>query len=268
MERVRASSGPWQLPGLDPPRIQDMDRGQGLVPRCRPPGPAPRRTFTGNLLSKSMSEQTGQSRFKLCSLHLCLLNSSRLMQALQDMQWNESMPGPLPCGEQGSSVRLDGLRACVRVWRGGGGRAAGRPWSIRAAAPLAAHPRDRRLAFPLRHSIPPSPNHAPGGKSCKTGSGRCACPGRRQTGGTPCSSTVPARSRSPSTILWQERGKEGGSRPGVGACFKERRRASRVGPPCGPLPSWLFPLLPSPFPRPMQAGTCGGRQRSMPTARS
>lgn len=54
-------------------------------------------TLTGRFDSKSISEQTGQSRLSDCSLHLCLLNSSRLMHALHAMQWNESMPGPLPC---------------------------------------------------------------------------------------------------------------------------------------------------------------------------
>ena len=61
-------------------------------------------TLTGYLDSKRRSEQTGQLPLRLCSLQRCLRKSSRLMQALQAMQWNESMPRPLPCAQRDPEV--------------------------------------------------------------------------------------------------------------------------------------------------------------------
>ncbi len=100
-------------------------------------------TLIGNLLSKSRSLHTGQLPPRLCSLQAWRLKSSRLMQALQAMQWKESTPRPLPCGVGGGGCGVGGFYAvmcrvvqeCVCVcaeggWVGGwGAHSLGHMWA-------------------------------------------------------------------------------------------------------------------------------------------
>ena len=61
----------------------------------------------------------------------CLLKSSRLMQALQDMQWKESTPRPRPCGRRGEGGACMANKACVTASGG-----VGLPRAATAAATL------------------------------------------------------------------------------------------------------------------------------------